>query len=309
LNILRIKYFVDVANFKSFTKAAQHNYVSQTAVSQQIASIEKELDVQLFERTKGKVELTPAGKSFYEDCIRFLHEYECAVSKAKQIFNENSGTISIGFLTATKMGYLYDVIRIFHKQYPNVKVKLVQSSFSSLRRQLESRELDIGLAIRYNLEDIETVQLSSLTRMKMGLLVSRKNPLAQRREILAAEVKQEPIVMISRQFAGKVYDHMIQQRRKEGYEPNIVETADSSEILTMLVEMNRGSAFLPEKLATYNEAQCKMLHIVDNDDNAEYTIAWQKDNASQAVHQLVKCIKSFFENEFETWAEQNSNEL
>jgi DNA-binding transcriptional LysR family regulator len=309
LNILKIKYFVDVANLKSFTKAAQSNYVSQTAVSQQIASIEKELDVQLFERTKGKVELTPAGRSFYQDCIKFLQEYECAVSKAKKISNENNGTISIGFLTATKMGYLYDVIKKFHENYPNVKVKLVQGSFSSLRRQLENRELDIGLAIRYNLEDIETIQLESLMKMKMGLLVSRKNPLAQRREILAAEVKKEPIVMISRQFAGKVYDHMVQQRRKEGYEPNIVETADSSEILTMLVEMNRGSAFLPEKFAIYNEAQCKILHIVDNDDYAEYTIAWQKDNSSQSLHYMVSCIKDFFKNEFEEWADRNRNKL
>ena len=309
MNILRIKYFIDVANFKSFTKAAQSNYVSQTAVSQQIASIEKELDVQLFERTKGKVELTPAGRSFYQDCIKFLQEYENAVSKAKKIFNENSGTISIGFLTATKLGYLYDVIKKFHENFPNVKVKLVQSSFSSLRRQLENRQLDIGLAIRYNLEDIDSVQLENLTSMKMGLLVSMKNPLAHRREILATEVENEPIVMISRQFAGRVYDHMVQQRRKEGYDPNIVETADSSEILTMLVEMNRGSAFLPEKLAIYNEAQCKMLHIVDNDDYAEYSIAWQKDNSSQSLHYMVDCIKNFFKNGFENWADRNRNQL
>ena len=58
MNILRMRYFIDVAKFENITKAAQINYISQTAMSQQIANIEHELEIKLFTRNKGHLHLT-----------------------------------------------------------------------------------------------------------------------------------------------------------------------------------------------------------------------------------------------------------
>ena len=62
MNILRMQYFVDVARLENMTRAAQKNYISQTAMSQQIMNVERELEVKLFERDKGRLRLTDAGR-------------------------------------------------------------------------------------------------------------------------------------------------------------------------------------------------------------------------------------------------------
>lgn len=306
MNILKIQYFIDVADNLSFTKAAQKNFVSQTAVSQQIAAVERELDTQLFIREKGRVTLTPAGEAFYQDCKRILTQYNKAVARAKRIQAENGGVITLGFLTACKMGYLSDVIREFQKKYANINIRLRQCSFEEIRQLLEFKEIDIALTSIYTVSDIEHIEVEEVARRKMGLLVSKENPLAQYNEISAKQVEEQDIIMTSTKFAGRIYEYMMNQRQIEGFEPKIVETADSSEILVMLVELNRGACFLPEKTAVYNRSLCKMLHIMDNDDYLDLSIAWQKESDNHmALMHFVQCLREFFYNDYADWEEAN----
>lgn len=307
MNILRMKYFIDVANYKSFTKAAQQNYVSQTAVSQQIASIEKELEIRLFKReSKGKVELTKAGESFLKDCVHIVTRYRNAVEKARRIQNDDGETITIGLMTIIKVGYIYDIIAEFNKEYPNVKVVPMQSSFAGARRQLESGAMDVALTLAQAVADLEhCCNCLPFSVDKMGLLVSLKNPLAERDAVYTKEIQDEKIVMISTEFAGAVYEHMLNVRKREGYQPNIVETVDSNEILIMMVEMNRGSAFLPVKSTQYNKKLCKMLPITDGTDHVERVIVWRKEEPSPALLRFVEILKNFYENQYEAWLEKN----
>lgn len=305
MNILKMKYFIDVADNLSFTKAAQLNYVSQTAVSQQIAAVERELDVQLFQRDKGKVSLTPAGEAFHADCLRILRQYDMAVSRAQNIHSESGGAITLGFLTACKMGYLYDVVKRFHERFPNTDIKLRQASFEGLRQQMELGEMDVALSTSCNLQGIEHITIAEVAQRKMGLLVSRDNPLAQYDEITTDQMAAQDIVMISPKFAGRVFEYMVSQRHKEGIEPRIVETADSSEILVMLVELGRGSAFLPEKTSIYNKSLCKMLHIKNNEDFLDLSLAWRNDESSKALAHFVHCLREFFRTDYPQWMEDN----
>lgn len=306
MNILRMRYFIDVATHKSFTKAAQQNYVSQTAVSQQIAAIEKELEVQLFHREKGKVELTRAGELFFHDCVRLVGMYEKAVAKAKRAHHESGETLTLGILTGSKIDYIYDIAKRVSERCPGTTIKPVQSSFAGMRRELESGALDMGLTIHPALVGMEhCCKIQRLFRVKMGLLVSLKNPLAQYDEIFAKDVENEDIIMISPQFGDVIFTHMLEMRKKEGYLPNIVETVDSNEILVMMVEMNRGSAFLPEETAQFNKKLCKMLHIKDNEDYVDYALAWQKSDNSKTIKAVVDCIKDFFDTDLSSWLASN----
>lgn len=75
MNLEKIKCFVDIVKYNSFTKAAQENYITQAAISQQIASMEAELGFPLFVRSKRGFTVTDSGKSFYESSLRLLALY------------------------------------------------------------------------------------------------------------------------------------------------------------------------------------------------------------------------------------------
>ena len=93
MNINRLKYFIDIVSLGSFGKAAEHNYISQSAVSQQITATEDELGFPLFWRSKGKAALTLAGKCFYEKVQSIYDNYCQAVRFAKYIYDKNNGAL------------------------------------------------------------------------------------------------------------------------------------------------------------------------------------------------------------------------
>lgn len=95
---LQIKYFLMAARCLNFTEAAKQLYISQPALSQQITAMEKELNMQLFIRSKGKLRLTPAGATFLEELPRYEAIFAEILKKAK-FSNEGSyGMLRIGFL-------------------------------------------------------------------------------------------------------------------------------------------------------------------------------------------------------------------
>ena len=101
MNFIQIKYFVTAARCQNFTKAADQLYITQQpALSRQILSVERELNLQLFIRTGRNVRLTPAGRILLEKFQVIYDAYQEAVFQAKQSFKGLSGTINIGILTA-----------------------------------------------------------------------------------------------------------------------------------------------------------------------------------------------------------------
>ena len=298
MNILRLRYFIDTAESKSFTKAAQKNYVSQPVISQQIAAMERELETLLFSREKGRITLTPAGESFYQDAVRIVDLYDQAVKKAQHIHREGGGTIMLGLVTGTEMDSLYNLVSSFHQKWPDTVIRPVQENFSGLRRKLESGEIDLAMATSYDLQLGDEFVVQPLLRFQMGILVSRENPLSQRDEVEAIELADQDIVMIAPEFGSETYQHFVEQRLQEGYSPHIVETAQSMEFLLMLVEMNRGIVFLPEGTSRYNEERCKWVKLMGSADRPEFSIAYRKDNHNRAVAAFAQMVIDFFRKQY-----------
>ena len=87
MNITQLRYFISVAECRSFTKAAKKNYVTQTAISQQIKALEEQLGVRLIDRTERPVGLTSAGEVFYTEAKALVQQAEDAVRKTRNVEN------------------------------------------------------------------------------------------------------------------------------------------------------------------------------------------------------------------------------
>lgn len=306
MNILRMRYFIDVAKFENITKAAQINYISQTAMSQQIANIEHELEIKLFTRNKGHLHLTDAGYSFYKDCMHILKDYDSAVRHAQNIWNHQfgQGELYLGILGSSTFSYLDDILVSFNDKYPNINVKLVQVSFASMRNDLEQGNLDLAICPSFNFSGLANINCMDLYDDKMGFLVPITHPLARKDSVYISDIIHEKIIMTDAAWAGMAYEKMLDSRRKVGYEPIISETAASAIIHRTLVAFGRGCAFLPEHMGIYDNRKCKMLHIIDDPDVQTTSLAWQKNTNSPPLLYLVTLIQNFFRDEFKDWLEE-----
>jgi len=288
-----MQYFIAVAENGGFTKAAKHCYVSQTAISQQIASMEHELEVSLFDRKPYGVELTPAGSSFLKDCKAIVEIYESAVEKARALSKRLEGILRIGVTGPGEQYFLPQIISNFQEKYPNVELNIKQDSLVGLIEKLKTNVLDVIFTFAYDNELVDELDRITVLRDEVGLVVSKHHRLAEFDQIEALEVANEKIIMISKEFGPKNYEHMVECCRKDGYDPNIVATADSLDVLMLMVAANKGVAFLPKRnIDTFNNT-VHFVKINGTHHSNEIELAWKKDDKNPIVETFVKVAKVY----------------
>ena len=143
MNLNQLKYFVAVAEHRSFTKAANQCYLSQTAITQQIHTLEGSMGLRLFDRNSRPVTLTPAGKVFLREAKAVLERMETAVSKAKEASTGLVGTLRIGYTKGYERSNLSDRLRAFHREFPNILLTCYRCDTDMLAAGLLNGEYDL----------------------------------------------------------------------------------------------------------------------------------------------------------------------
>ncbi|WP_411679587.1 selenium metabolism-associated LysR family transcriptional regulator [Clostridium thailandense] len=145
MDFKQIEAFINVAKFKSFSKAANFCFLSQPAISSHIASLEKELGIQLFDRTSKEVLLTPAGDSFLKYAIDILNTRDKAIYHLSN-FNENiSGRLKLASSTTPCNTILPSLLKKFHLLYPEVSFDILESSSGEIIENIIKFDCEIGL--------------------------------------------------------------------------------------------------------------------------------------------------------------------
>lgn len=145
MDFKQIEAFINVAKFKSFSKAANFCFLSQPAISSHISSLEKELNIQLFDRTSKEVLLTPAGDSFLKYAIDILNTRDKAICHLAN-FNETiSGKLKLASSTTPCNTILPPLLRKFRLLYPEVSFDIVENSSGEIIENIIKFDCEIGM--------------------------------------------------------------------------------------------------------------------------------------------------------------------
>src|SRR3954449_11837132 len=145
MQIESLKVFCDLAETESFTKAAQINNVTQSAVSQQISSLERQFKSLLIERSKKKFRLTREGQVLYEFSKQIIQTYDSLHSKLQEIKDIISGTIRVATIYSIGLHDLPPYIKKFLKSYPTVNVHVEYRRANEVYDDVLSNIVDLGL--------------------------------------------------------------------------------------------------------------------------------------------------------------------
>lgn len=124
MNIRRIKYFIDLVECRNFTETAKKNYVSQTTISQQIAALEEEFNIQLIDRKQIPIEPTKAGWLFYGEALILWKQYNHMKMSMENFQKYNTQSLSIEYAAMTDIQSLLKLIPSFQDHHPNIKLEL-----------------------------------------------------------------------------------------------------------------------------------------------------------------------------------------
>src|SRR5580693_6236300 len=144
MELRHLRYFCAVAIHQGFSRTGRALHVSQSAISEQVSDLEREIDVTLLIRGRQKIRLTPNGEIFLSEAKKVLAAAENAVQTAQRSARGEIGTLTIGFFNGGTGAEVPNVIRTFRRNHPGVRVSVVEMIPSEQSKALINGTLDVG---------------------------------------------------------------------------------------------------------------------------------------------------------------------
>ncbi|MEU1207527.1 LysR substrate-binding domain-containing protein [Nocardia sp. NPDC005825] len=188
----QLQYFIAVAEELSFTRAAQRLHVSQQGLSTQIKQLEHGMDVVLFSRTTRNVELTAAGAVFLRDVRGALTGLDVAVERARSVHRGEQDRLVLGALEGAALTLTEPILSTFRQRHPGITVELRHFTYEDPSAGLASGSVDVAFARRPFVDD--GVQFETLFSEPLMLMVPTTHRLAEREQVFAHELLDEPIL-------------------------------------------------------------------------------------------------------------------
>jgi DNA-binding transcriptional LysR family regulator len=146
MELRHLRYFVAVAEYRNFTRAAEHNFVAQPALSQQIGRLERELGVALFARDRHTVELTPAGQLLLPHARRILADAELAQAELRAYLGLEAGQLRMGLIQTSAAAIdVLDAIKRFHERFPAIEVHVASQTSAEMVQAVAAGTLDLAI--------------------------------------------------------------------------------------------------------------------------------------------------------------------
>jgi DNA-binding transcriptional LysR family regulator len=242
MHIETLKIFCDLADMRSFSKAAEKHIVSQSAISQQIAQLEMEHKCQLLNRGKRPLELTPAGELFYRAAKDIVDRFEQFKSELNSLKSSAQARINLGAIYSIGMYTLSGYIKKFMVKKPNVNVHVEYFSAEKIYEMVLSGELDIGIvAVPKNDKRLNVYEFED---EPLALVCGPKHPLASKNKIDIHQLQFERFIAFEEGVPTRDWIDGIFQRYNITIRP--VMEFDNVETVKKAVEINSGISILPK---------------------------------------------------------------
>lgn len=293
LLLKQMQYFVSVVECNSFTEAAERNYISQSAISQQIMALESELGIKLLVRENRKFSLTPAGEYFYRKSLGVLDEAEQIKKQVVRIATQEQTEIRAGYLCSSRTKELSEALALFETTYPDIQITLEKGNHEELFRRLQEEQLDFVINDQRRAFSDEFVNFELISAFS-GIIINRKNHLSVLDHITAEDLRKLPCILV----AAKEQEEIEKEhyRTVYGIGEDVLFAKDLEEA-ELLVAGNRGY-FLAESFHN-GQPQNRFLRNVPFYRNGkqitkQYCIFWKKSNDRPIFHEFARVLQEQF---------------
>ncbi len=290
MQIESLKVFTDLTETESFTKAAQINGITQSAVSQQISSLERQFKSMLIERSKKKFRLTREGQVLYEYSKQIIQTYEALHSKIQEIKDIVSGTIRVATIYSIGLHELPPYLKKFLKSYPTVNVHVEYRRSNQVYDDVLGNVVDLGL-VAYPQKEAR-LEVVALRKDPLVLICHPQHPLAKAKTVkikaLAGHkfIAFEPDIPTRRAIDKVLKDHGV-----------VVQPAmefDNIETVKRAVEIDAGIAIVPHNTIIQEISKQTLAEVVIEDAELYRPLAaiYKKNKVlSPAIKQFINILK------------------
>ena len=284
--IKQLEYFVAVAKASNFRKAAQKLNVSQPTLTMQIAALEEEMGVQLFDRSRAGTLLTPAGRDLLPLARDILEHYDelggIVEGRARQL----GGSFRLGVSPTLGQSVLPKLIGQLHKRYPDLQLHIREDVPKALEQGLEDGTYDIILSVL----PMHTAdnKVRPLFTEPLRVVVPIDNPLATKQKLHGRDLLQQNVLSIDeyhhlhRQIMTLCDRHGAKLLRQ--YECNTLSA------MRLMLLLGMGIAILPElfiRAELADSEHVRVFKLEDEDLTRTHIAMWRKNSSARQLFQLL----------------------
>jgi DNA-binding transcriptional LysR family regulator len=257
MQVESLKVFCDLAETESFTKAAQINKVTQSAVSQQISSLERQFKSLLVERSKKRFRLTREGQVLYEYSKQIIQNYDSLHNRLQEIKDIISGTIRVATIYSIGLHDLPPYLKKFLKLFSTVNVHVEYRRANQVYEDVISNVVDLGL-VAYPTKDPK-LELVPLRKDVLVLICHPQHPLAKSRTVKLAQLAGQKFIGFEPDIpTRKAIDKIL---RDHGVEVETVMEFDNIETVKRAVEIEAGISIVPQATIVQEVAKQTLAEV------------------------------------------------
>ncbi|MCJ2377969.1 LysR family transcriptional regulator [Vibrio sp. ZSDZ34] len=251
MNLTKLRVFALTADHGSLTKVAHLMGKTRTSLSMALSSLEDELGVELFERTRNRLVLNDAGEALLPDCRNILNMAESLYSKAEQFRQGDSDKIRIAYDDTLPSTFWRKQLVALSDAFPHVSLTAIKASSPDIPSLVKDNHVDLAYGLVFSSGDDPMVKVRALHRIRMMAVCSPKHPLAKLNNVTSTDISAHRQIIQS---------HLYEEIH-EDFKPissSTISFSNYQEMLEAVID-NLGWAIIPETLV---KQELRQEHLV-----------------------------------------------
>jgi DNA-binding transcriptional LysR family regulator len=292
MELRHLKYFVVLAEELNFTKAAARLRISQPPLTAQIHTLEEELDLRLFTRTKHKVELTRAGHIFLAEARLTLSQAQRTRKLASQLASGSIGEVRVGFtLSAALNPAVPRILFNFRTENPTINLALQEMLTARQLECLSGNQLDVGFCRELVSAVPAEINIERIIQERFIAVIHSQHRLAKQNAVSLEDCADEPFVFFTPALGVGLYEKVIALCGTAGFKPRVVQEANGVIAIVGLVASGIGLSILPESVKSIALEGVVYRPLQHPDAVIPLMLAFRKSENAPAVSRFVAHIR------------------
>lgn len=291
MHIETLKVFCDIIESGSVSYAASQNFVTQSAVSQQVRSLEEKYECRLLERARAGVKPTPAGQVLYNSSKEIVRRFVELENRLREISSVVAGSIRVGTVYSVGLHELPPYLKEFLRSYPQVNVHLEYLRSNRIYEDLTEGKIDLGV-VAYPAKRSQMVAVA-FRHDELVLVVPPDDPIARRGKVSVSELAGQKFVGYERDIATrKASDRIL---RDHGVKPQYTMEFDNIETIKRAVEIGQGIAIVPRSTVVQETARgsLKLVEFAEGSFTRPLAMIYKRGRElSPAVRKFIDVLTS-----------------
>jgi len=281
-----------VAEELSFSKAGERLRIAQPALSRAVAELEVDIGVQLFDRSRRQVRLTPAGETLWRESGIVFERLDDSIRRVRETARGELGELRVGYIGPPTRGFLGSLLREFRESNPGVTLVIEERTPERVWEMVSKGRLSIGLTRPVRSHEDLGPQSRKLLDERLCVAVPLGHPFATKKSVRWRDLAGQPLVLLARREGAGSYDAILSACREAEVLPEIIRTPSLMGTILQYVEAGTGLGLVPECAQT--ESDGVALVPLTPKRTIPLVLVWSKDTVNPAADAFRKLVLAAF---------------